>query len=140
MIETIRNLYMKIPEKWRPRVIRWVISFVLGLIITLIWGIEILLTILIIILLVSALLRTIGLTEALKLERWSVAQFFSRIRGMIVFAFLPAIWGLVRNPSLSSAIGLVILILCIVFIWDSFANIINKWGRTTLKPRRRRRR
>ena len=140
LLETLQNLYLKIPENWRPRIIRWVISFLFGLIITLIWGVETLLTILIIILFISALLRTFGLTEALKLERWSVAQFFGRIRIMMIFAFLPAVWELIRNFSLSSAISLLIIALCILFIWDSFAKVIKNWGRNTLRPRRRRRR
>ena len=135
---TLQNLYWKIPQKWRPRIISWVTSFLFGLIITLIWGVETLLTTLIFILLISALLHTFGLDKARKLEHWSIAQFFGRIRGMIIFAFLPVIWELLRDFSLSSVISLLILALCIVYIWDSFANLIKSWGKTRYTTRYRR--
>ena len=135
----MQNVYLKKPEKWRPQIIRWVISFLFGLTITLIWGVETLLTILIIVLFMSALLRTLGITVALKWERWSVAQLFGRIRGMIIFAFLPTVWELIRNFSLSSAISLLVLALFIVFIWDSFAKPVKNRGKFYYTSRRRRR-
>ena len=139
-METLRNLYMSISRTWRVRIIIWAVSFLFGLIVRLIWGVEALLTILILGIFVSALFRTLGIDEAWKLEKWSVGQFFGYFRGVIIFAFLPVIWELIKNPSFDSAITLSVVILCVLFIWDSFGKTINNWGRTRMTPRRRRRR
>ena len=136
----MRNLYMSIPRKWRSRIALWVAAFLVGQFVIWIWGLETLLTILIFLIFVAALFRTFGLTRAVKMERWSIEQFLGRIRGMVIFAFLPAAWELIRNPSISSIISLLLLLLCGLIIWDSFGKIIKSWGRTSLSTRRRRRR
>lgn len=140
----MRNLYMNIPRKWRSRIILWVVSFGLGLIITLIWDAGTLLAILLFFILIAVLFRTLGLTQALKLERWAVGRFLGHIRGMVVFAILPAIWvvvkDLIENPTMSSALALILVLLLIVVIWNRFEQIKDGWRRTNLSSRRRRHR
>ncbi len=140
MMDTLRSLYEKVPKKWRARIIRWVLSFSFAMIIKLIWGIETLLTILIFLIFIAALFRTFGLTQALKIERLSIEQFIGHIRGMVIFAFLPVAWELIKDPSISSIIGLLVILLCVITIWDSFGKMINNWGRTRRVSRRKRRR
>ena len=136
----MRNLYMRIPQKWRSRIVLWVASFLFGQFVIWIWGLETLLTILIFLIFGAALFRTFGLAQALKIERWLREQFLGRIRGVVIFAFLPAAWELIRNPSIPSIIGLLLLLLCIVIIWDSFGKIRNSWGITNLSTHHQRRR
>lgn len=136
MTDTLSSLYEKIPKKWRVRIIRWVLSFSFAMIIKLIWGFETLLTILIFLILIAALFRTFGLTQALKIERLSIEQFIGHIRGVVIFAFLPVAWELIKNPSISSIIGLLVILFCVITIWDSFGKTINSWGSRRRNPRR----
>ena len=139
-METLRNLYSKIPPKWRYRIIRWIVPPLVGQIIIWIWGLETLLTILIFLIFIAAVFRTFGLTQALKIGRLSVEQFIGRIRGIVIFAFLPVAWELIKDPSISSIIGLLVILLCVITIWDSFGKMINNWGRTRRVSCRKRRR
>ncbi len=138
-MDTLRSLYEKIPEKWRVRIIRWVLSFSFAMIIKLIWGFETLLTILIFLILIAALFRTFGRTQALKIKRLSIGQLMGQIRGVVIFAFLPVAWELIENPSISSIIGLFVILFCVITIWDNFGKTINSWGRTRRVSRRKRR-
>ena len=139
-METLRNLYIKIPPEWRYRIIRWIVSLLVGQIIIWIWGLETLLTILIILICIAVLFRTFGFKQALKIERLWAEQFIGRIRGMVIFAFLPVAWALIKDPSISSIIGLLVIVFCVITIWDSFGKTINNWGRTKRVSRRKRRR
>ena len=98
-----------------------------GFIVSRVWGVGTLLVVLIIISLIAALSRTFGLTQALKLERWARGQFLGHIRGMIIFAILPAIWvvakDFARNPSISSALVLILVLLLVMVIWERFERI-----------------
>jgi len=139
-METLRNLYSKIPPTLRYRIISWIVSLLVGQIIIWIWGLETLLTILIFLIFIAAVFRTFGLTQALKIERLSVEQFMGRIRGIVIFAFLPVVLELIKDPSISSIIGLLVILLCVITIWDSFGKMINNWGRTRKVSHRKRRR
>lgn len=138
----MHSLYTRIPEKWRSRIILWIASFLFGLIIIWIWDIETLLVVLILLSLIAALFRTLGLTQALKLERWALDQFLGRIRGIVIFAILPAVWvmakDLIENPSMSSALALILVLLLIVIIWDRFERIRKGAGKVSLDSSRRR--
>ena len=135
-METLHNLYMKIPLKWRRQIVPWIVSLLFGQIVIWIWGLETLLTILVCLIFIAALFRTFGLSQALKIERCSIGLLLGRFRGMIIFAFIPAVWEFIRNPSISSIIGLLFILLCVLMIWDSFAKTINSWGSRRRNPRR----
>ena len=139
-METLHNLYMRIPLKWRRQIVPWIVSLLFGQIVIWIWGLETLLTILVCLIFAAALFRTFGLSQALKMERCSIGLLLGRFRGMIIFAFIPVAWEFIRNPSISSIIGLLVILLCVITIWDSFGKMINNWGRTRRVSRRKRRR
>ena len=135
-INTIYRLYLSIPRRWRVHITLWVVSFLFGLIIIWIWDLVTLLSLLIVI---SALFTIFSRFDfARTIGKWAHSQFLGRIRVMVIFAFLPAVWELVKNPSLSSIIGLLVLLLVITLIWDKFEQIIKSWGRTKRRPKPRR--
>ena len=70
---------------------------------------------------------------------WSIKQYFKRIRGMIIFALLPAAWELIREFSLGSILALCVLIIVALSIWEKFDEIIKNTSRQLFGKRRRRR-
>ncbi|MBA7469550.1 hypothetical protein ES707_04821 [subsurface metagenome] len=135
-ISTIYRLYLSIPRKWRVRITLWVVSFLFGLLIIWIWDLVTLLSLLIVISALSTIFNRFNFARTL--GKWAHSQFLGRIRVMVIFAFLPAAWELVKNPSLSSMIGLLALLLVITLIWDKFEQIISSWGKTKRRSRPRR--
>ena len=116
-MEMLHNLWMSIPRKWRRRILFWLVSFLFGLLITWIWDIGTLLVILLVISLVASLLRIGGA------ERWALEQYRGRIRGMMIFALLPAAW------EATSILDFVLVLLIMVIIWVRFEQIPKRWSR-----------
>ncbi len=138
-METLRDLYTRIPKKWKI----WILSFLIAWLIRWICGVETLLIILIFAIALPVLFRNLGDTKALIIGKQAVRQLFGYFRGVIIFAFLPVVWELVcdliRNPSLESIIELVVIIIVILVIWKKFDEIIGKYIRQNFGTRRRRR-
>lgn len=143
-MSTLRSLYEKIPKKSRKPVVNWVFPFLFGLLITWIWGVGALFTILLILFFVSAMISALGNREARVIGKWSIGQYFKRIRGMILFALLPAVWKLVleliKNPSLESILPLLVIFIVALSIWVKFEEIIKDITKQIFGTRRRRRR
>ncbi|MBA7688221.1 hypothetical protein ES703_96700 [subsurface metagenome] len=68
-METLRNLYERIPKKFRKPIIHWVLPFIVGLIITLIWDVVTLLSILFLLFIVFYLLYVFGSHKAREVGR-----------------------------------------------------------------------
>ena len=121
---TLRDLYMRMPKKWKI----WILSFLIAWLIRWIGGVETLLTILIFTLALSILFRNLSATKASTIGKQAVRQLFGYFRGVIIFAFLPVVWelvsGLIRDPSPESILGLVVTIITILIIWKKFDEII----------------
>jgi hypothetical protein len=133
---TLRSLYQRIPTRWKL----WILSFLLGLLITLIWGVGVLLFILLALFIVSYFLFSIvGSRKVREVGQWSITQYFKRVRGVILFALLPTAWELIRNPSLDSIIALVVLLFVALSIWDKFDEIMSDFTKGIFGTRRRRR-
>ncbi len=139
-MEILHNLYMRIPLKYRRQIVPCIISFLVGQIVIWIWGLEALLSILICFIFIAALFRAFGLSQAIKVERRLIGLLFGRFRGMIIFAFIPVVWEFIRNPSITSIIGLLVILLCVTVIWDKFGKIIDNWGGKRSSSRRKGRR
>lgn len=124
-LETLYELWKKTPTKWKL----WVASAIVGLIIIWIWDIGTLLALFLVVSLVAALLR--GLLPSSKLEQFALEQFWGRIRGMIIFAFLPTLFvtigQLLSDFSLSSLISVLVVLFVILFIWDWFEKLPKRW-------------
>ena len=135
---TLHDLYSKIPPKWKL----WILSFLFGLVVTLIWDIGALLVILFLIGVIAAMFVSLGFAKTSRVERWALDQFWARIRGMLVFAILPAAWEIIKNlinsPSTSSVFELLVILLIVAVIWDRFEIIRKSWRGIGMKPRRRR--
>jgi len=138
-MDTLRILYEKIPRKFRKPVVHWVLPFIFGLIITLIWDVGTLLITLFLIFTISFLISKLGNRGARAVGDWSIKQYFKRIRGMIIFALLPAAWELIREFSLGSILALCVLIIVALSIWEKFDEIIKNTSRQLFGKRRRRR-
>ena len=138
-MDTLRSLYEKIPKKFRKPIIQWALPFIFGLIITLIWEVGTLLVILLLIFVISFLISELGNRRARAAGKRSIKQYLQRIRGMIIFALLPAAWELVKEPSLDSIIALCVLIIVVLSIWGKFDEIIEDTTRQLFGKRRRRR-
>ena len=138
-METLRGLYGKIPKEFRKPVVHWVLPFIFGLIITLIWDVGTLLIILFLLFIISFLISELGNRGARAVGEWSIKQYFKRIRGMIIFALLPAAWELIREFSLGSILALCVLIIVALSIWEKFDEIIENTSRQLFGKRRRRR-
>jgi len=138
-METLYGLYHRIPKKWRKPIFGWVLPFLFGLIITLIWDVGTLLVILFLLFAISFLVYELGLKGARVIGVWSITQYFKRIRGMLLFALLPTLWELIKKPSLESIIGICFLIIIAFSIWDKFDEIMGDFTRKTFGTRRRRR-
>ena len=135
-MNTLRNLWAWIPNKWKL----WILSFIIGLIISLIWGIGTLLVILFLLFFLSYLiLNLFGGREARVVSQWSITQFYKRIRGMLIFALLPALWELIKKPSLENIIGILFLVIIALTIWDKFDDLIGDINKQFFGKRRRRR-
>lgn len=139
-MDSLRSLYDKIPEKLRKPVVHWVLPFLFGLIITLIWDVGTLLIILFLLFIVFFIISELGNKDARAAGKWSINQYFKRIRGMIIFALLPAAWELIKEHSLDSIIGLVILIFLALSIWNRFDEIMKDFTKKFFRKQRRRRR
>lgn len=113
---TLRDLYTRIPKKWKI----WILSFLIAWLIRWICGVETLLIILIFAIALSVLFRNLGDTKALIIGKQAVRQLFGYFRGVIIFAFLPVVWefvcDLIRDPSLVSIFELVMIIIVILVI------------------------
>ncbi len=138
-MDALRILYEKIPRKFRKPIVHWVLPFIFGLIITLIWDVGTLLITLFLIFTISFLISELGNRGARAVGDWSIKQYFKRIRGMIIFALLPAAWELIREFSLGSILALCVLIIVALSIWEKFDEIIENTSRQLLGKRRRRR-
>ncbi len=81
--------------------------------------------------------------EGYKPGKQAVGKLFGYFRGVIILAFLPVVWELVcdliRNSSLESIFGLVVIIIVILVIWKRFDEIIEEYIRQNFGTRRRRR-
>ena len=137
--EVLRDLYTRIPKKWKI----WILSFLIAWLIRWICGVETLIIILIFAIALSVLFRNLGGTKTLIIGKQAVRQLFGYFRGVIIFAFLPVVWELVRNlirvPSLEPIFELVVIIIVILVIWKRFDEIIEKYIRKNFGTRRRRR-
>jgi len=138
-MDALRILYEKIPRKFRKPIVHWVLPFIFGLIITLIWDVGTLLITLFLIFTISFLISGLGNRGARAVGGWSIKQYFKRIRGMIIFALLPAAWELIREFSLGSILALCVLIIVALSIWEKFDEIIKNTSRQLFGKRRRRR-
>ena len=140
-MEIINDLYEKIPKKLRKPLFHWVLPFILGLIITSIWGIGTLFAIIIISFLVFYMIyNLVGNSKSKEISRWSITEYFKRIRGMIIFALLPTVWELVREVTLESIISLCILGIVVLSIWEKFDEVIKDVTVQLFGKKRRRRR
>jgi len=138
---SLRNLWNRIPEEWKSRIIRWGVSFIFGLLIIWIWDIGTLLVILFILFFVFYLVFNLfGGWETRAISQWSITQFFSRIRGMLLFALLPTAWELIKNPSLESIIGICFLVIIALTIWERFDQMMKNFFQNAFGTRNRRRR
>lgn len=141
---TLRSLYEMIPKKYRKPVVHWVLPFIFGLIIIVIWDVAILLVTLFLLFIVFYLFYVFGSYKAREVGRWSITEYFKRIRGMIIFALLPTaleiIWELIREISLESIIALCVLGIVALSIWERFDKIIEDITRQLFGKRWRRRR
>ena len=136
MVDTLRNLWTRIPGKWKL----WILSFIIGIIITLIWDVGTLLIILFLLFVLSYLVFNLfGGRRMREVSQWSITQFYQRIRGMLIFALLPALCELIKQPSLENIIGILLLFIIALTIWDKFNELIgdiNKQFFGKLKRRR----
>ena len=139
MLDTLRTLYEKIPTKLRKPIVHWVFPFIVGLIITLIWDVGTLLAVLVVLFAIFFLIGKLGSRRAQVASEWSIKQYFKRIRGMIIFALLPAAWELIREFSSESILALCVLIFVGLSIWERFDKIIKNTSRQLFGKRRRRR-
>jgi len=139
-METLLNLYERIPKKFRKPIIHWVLPFIVGLIITLIWDVVTLLSILFLLFIVFYLLYVFGSHKAREVGRWSITEYFKRIRGVIIFALLPTAWELIREVSLESIIALCVLGIVALSIWEKFDEMIKDITIQFFGKKRRRRR
>ncbi len=138
-METLRSLYEKIPRKFRKPVVHWVLPFIFGLIITLIWDVGTLLITLFLLFIISFIISELGNRGARAVGEWSIKQYFKRIRGMIIFALLPMAWELIREFSLGSILALCVLIIVALSVWGKFDEIIENTSRQLFGKRRHRR-
>jgi hypothetical protein len=137
-METLRDLYERIPEKLRKLIVSVLLPFLIGLIITLIWGVETLLVILFLLFCLSYLLfKLFGSTWVRESGEWSITQFFKRIRWMLIFALLPAVWELIRNFSLESIIAVLFIVIIALTIWKRFDELISSVVRDYFRPGKR---
>lgn len=137
-MDSLRILYEKIPKKFRKPIVHWVLPFIFGLIITLIWDVGTLLIIVFLLFTISFLLSELGNRGARAVGEWSIKQYFKRIRGMIIFALIPTAWELIKEASLGSILTLCVLIIVALSIWQKFDEIIVDITRQLFRKRRRR--
>ena len=140
MLDTLRTLYEKIPTKLRKPIVHWVLPFIFGLIITLIWDVGTLLAVLVVLFAIFFLIGKLGSRRAQVASEWSIKQYFKRIRGMIIFALLPAAWELITEISLESIIALCMFVIIALSIWEKFDEVSEDIRRQLFGKRRRRHR
>jgi hypothetical protein len=141
ILHTITNYLNKIPHQWQKRLIKWGIPFLFGLIIVLIWDIGTLLVILFMIFFLSFLIFSIiGGTKTKQFSQWSITEFFKRIRGMLIFALLPVAWELIKKPSVDSIIGICVLGIVALTIWQRFDQMIADMLKSMFGVRNKRKR
>ena len=113
----------KIPSNWRKVIVLWAVSFLIGMVITLIWGVTALLTLLIIAYAVALLCRST------KIAQWAMKQFVGHIRGMAISTMLPGLFQIVKDMvisfSLDIFIQLILMLFLIAVIYFKFDEIIN---------------
>jgi len=123
-MEALRTIYKKIPNKWKI----WILTFLIAWIIRWLFGIEVLLTILIFTIAICILLRSLGVKGTLVIGKQAVGKLFGYFRGVIIFAFIPVVWELVRalfsNPSLDYFLQLAIVVIVMIIIWRRFDDLI----------------
>ncbi|MFC1989714.1 hypothetical protein ACFLVW_04045 [Chloroflexota bacterium] len=140
-METLSSLYERIPKNFRRPIIQWVLPFIFGLIITLIWDVGTLLIALFLLFIIFFLISELGNRGARAVSEWSIKQYYKRIRGLIIFALIPAAWELIREISSESIIALYVLGIVTLSIWEKFDETIEDiTGQLFGKRRRRRRR
>lgn len=136
-MDALRKYWSLIPNKWKL----WIASFILGLIIVLIWDISTLLITLFILFVLSYLIFNLfGDKEARVFSQWSITEFFKRIRGMLIFALLPTVWELIKKPSLESIISICFIAFIALTIWEKFNEVISNFNKSTFSTRRKTRR
>jgi hypothetical protein len=124
VIETLRRLYEKIPKKWRKSLLTWSFSFLVGLLITQIWGVDTLLVILLLFFAIFFFIYEFGIKRARIASEWAIGEYFRRVRGAIIFALFPTFIELFKDFSLDSIFALIILIFVTLTIWRKFDEII----------------
>jgi hypothetical protein len=128
VIETLRNIWVKIPDRWRGRILSWGLPFLFGLVIVWIWGIGTLLVVLFVLFLILFLLfNMVGDGRIKAASQWSITEFFTRIRGMLLFALLPIAWELIKDPSIESITGLFVLAILALFFWNRFNQMMGNF-------------
>ena len=141
-MRNLRSSYDKIPKPLRKPLLQWGLPFLIGWIITQFWGIATLFAILIFVFTLFYLIAVFGSKRARIASEWSIKEYLKRIRGMLIFALLPAAWELIKKPSAESLIAIIVIIFVAATIWQRFDEAIEDvtsqlFGRSRSRTRSR---
>ncbi len=121
---SVRKILNKIPPKWRWSLISWALAALFSWIIMWLFGLQTLLAIYLVIFAIASIIGRYG--EA----NWAITQFIKHLRGIMIFALLPAIWPVIKeimtNFSWVLIVELLLIGYLIVYVWQSFDKVIER--------------
>lgn len=128
MVKALAGLWRKVPRRWKMRALVWATSFVLGLVVRGIWGVERLLLVVLVVSFSAAWLRRRVVHKVSRLdrwvqkvERWTQDQFWGMVRGMALSVVTPSAWDtawrLYKDPSVPSALALALVLTVVAIIY-----------------------
>ncbi len=128
MAKGLVGLWRKVPRRWKVRAFVWAASFVLGLVVRGIWGVERLLLVVLVVSFSAAWLRRRAINKISwldrwmnKVERWTQDQFWGIVRGMALSVVTPSAWDtawrLYKDPSVPSALALALVLAVVAIIY-----------------------
>ena len=135
------SYWHKIPQKWRRRIITWLVPIAVGQIVILIWGPGTWLSLLIGISLLGWILKQTGFRSGGKIEAL-LGKVWDYFRGSILFALLPVLWQALKSIGSGDILGgliqLAVLAIIVVVVYERFRTLPRSWTKVMVqKPRKR---